>query len=138
MWIHESGTQSSGASSHNGPSGIFKKMLHWFVPDPLTAVDKAPTGFSSDGSISEVLWENPEVNQFFIPFYFLACFGGNFLWGKPKPAHSHLPPIFHLDCLTENIPVLTRAHKPASVSAKGSARLASGSTTAAASDPNLN
>lgn len=52
-------------------------MLHWFVPDPPTAVDKAPTGFSSDGSTSEALWKNPKVNQFFIPFYFFIM-----LWWK--------------------------------------------------------
>lgn len=35
-------------------------MLHWFEPDPPTAVDKAPTGFSSEGSTSEALWKNPK------------------------------------------------------------------------------
>lgn len=115
-------------------------MLHWFVPDPPTAVDKAPTGFSSDGSTSEALWKNPKVNQFFIPFYFLSCFGGNFLWGNSKPADWEvgLPPVFHSGCLTENIPVLTPAHKPAPLSAEGSASLASATTKAAASDPHLN
>lgn len=34
--------------------GQMEKMLHWLVPDPPTAVDKAPTGFSSDSSASEV------------------------------------------------------------------------------------
>lgn len=71
MWIHESGIQSSGAS-HSWPNGAFKKMLHRFVPDPPTTVDRAPTGFSSDGSISEALWKNPKANQFFIPFYFFS------------------------------------------------------------------
>lgn len=71
MWIHESGIQSSGAS-HSWPNGAFKKMLHRFVPDPPTAVDRAPTGFSSDGSISEALWKNPKANQFFISFYFFS------------------------------------------------------------------
>lgn len=70
-------------------------------------------------------------------FIFLACFGGNCLWGKPKPVHSRLPPSFHFGCLTENIPVLTPAYKLASVSVKGSGSPPSGTTTAAASDPNL-
>lgn len=35
-------------------------MLHWFEPDPPTAMDKAPTGFSSEGSTSEALWKNPK------------------------------------------------------------------------------
>lgn len=34
---------------HNGPNGVFKKMPHGFMPDPPAVIDKAPTGFSSDG-----------------------------------------------------------------------------------------
>lgn len=111
-------------------TGLCLILPQLWIELPLVSVQMVPFLKPSGKTLKQI--------NFSFHFIFLACFGENFLWGKLKPAHSHLPPIFLSGCLTKNIPVLTPAHKPASVSAKGSASPASGTAAAAASDPNLN
>lgn len=81
--------------------------------------------------------EKPESEWICHPILILACFDGNFLWSKSKPVHSLLGPSFYFGSFTKNIPILTPAHEPASVSIKGSGSPSSGTAITAASDPNL-